>query len=157
MIFTLGFEKFLIGLIFTNSKFLKRIGIFFPQQKSESQSVKTILRIEEYQIFTILVLFHIKGDGRPSPFTEQFCEFRPERLYKHPNQPKWFISCVGGAGVKGICQRCGAHAELELNEDCQMCLYPGQSEQFSRNLFTSDNFRVILFYTELLHLRILSF
>ena len=85
------------------------------------------------------------GDGRPSPYTEQFCEYKPEKLYKHPNSPKWFISCVGGAGVKGICQRCDPHAELELNEDCQMCLYPGQSK--SLIYFVCHKFRLNCFFS----------
>lgn len=80
------------------------------------------------------------GDGKPSPYTQRFCEYKPERLYKHPNSPKWFISCGGGEGVSGICQRCGPHAELELNEDCQMCLYPGESESLFLVNFYKDFF-----------------
>eukprot|EP00111_Clytia_hemisphaerica_P023015 TCONS_00067729-protein len=69
----------------------------------------------------------IDCDGHPSPFTLQFCEYKPNKLFKHPNHPRWFISCGGTEGnIGGTCQRCDPHHELELNEDCQMCLYPGE-------------------------------
>ena len=86
-------------------------------------------------VINSFIHYLISGDGRPSPYTERFCEYKPNKLYRHPNSPKWFISCGGGEGVSGICQRCDPAAELELNEDCQMCLYPGESKLQKSSLY----------------------
>lgn len=90
-------------------------------------------------------IFLFLGDGRPSDFTAQFCEYKPKRLFRHPHYPKWFISCDGATATSGICLRCDPQATLELNEDCQMCLRPGESMlQCFFNSFHNSDYHIII-------------